>query len=165
MAAAIIVINSTWSCRIVLVSEDTLCFSVSMWPVEGDMQSLSLHVSCIIDKCAEILWTHKPLCRVDLDAKASKASLCRGSRPAFNLHFREARNLHEIKIITALWLTLQIAWKQWNCLNTQIVLVLLRCRDTVFTKVLLLVSFLLCLHCCKALKHTSYFQSCKPSID
>lgn len=37
----------------VLVSEDMLCFSVSMWPMEGDTQPPSLHISCIIDKRAE----------------------------------------------------------------------------------------------------------------
>lgn len=35
----------------VLVFEVTLCFSVSV----TDMQSLSLRISCIIDKCAQIL--------------------------------------------------------------------------------------------------------------
>lgn len=92
-----------------------LCFSVSMWPMEGDMQSLSLNISCIIDKCAEILWTHKALCLGHLDAKASQAPSCRGDRPGFNLPISEEQNLHEMKLIAVLWLTLEICSERVDC--------------------------------------------------
>lgn len=130
VAAAIIITYLAWSS--VLVSEDTLCFSVSMWPVEGDMQSLSLHISCIIDKCAEK--THKALCLGLLDAEASQAPSCRGARPGFNLPISEAQNLHGTKVITALWIKLEISLERVeNALNTQIRLFLLRCRFSFFS--------------------------------
>lgn len=73
----------TKQCESVLLSEGTLCFSVRMWTAEGDIQSLSLHISCIIDKCSETLWTHEALWRGHLDSKASGAHSCQRERGAF----------------------------------------------------------------------------------